>query len=374
MVVYRPTFPRNGLSGKALLIISPPVSSPNLTGAIDPSRPHAINYLMVDYLGNKEVFLVACDDGDVIGYYVDELHIQILHTEEKHPNSPDKHNLRPFFHKNVGKSAWGLSIHTAARMIAVSSNSQRITVFWLELDGKNMAHRKEKKLELPDGGDNLPTVSFCNTPDDPNGEWLLSGSIGNWMMVWNTRTGVLYKKVQLSYCLNRKMDGTCTCAESHTYPHAIWGAYWLDRRLFHKISPPSFSRVLGLQRRGLTNKDFPTDFWDLSASRREVIEASEWYDGRANLAQIHSPPEPLQEESDDDETELFLDMDSDEGEADSALDLPNAGPSSSPAGPSTPGSNSQYQNYPSSSHGTELADPMWNWFIPPRPLQRALDG
>ncbi|KAF1810993.1 hypothetical protein P152DRAFT_515401 [Eremomyces bilateralis CBS 781.70] len=377
--VYKPTFPAHGLPGQLSWVVDLPKSSPGITGTIDALRPHSVNYLIIDYLGNKEVVLVACDDGDVLGYYIDDIHLQILQSgENRGGRNPNDYRVRPFFHKNVGMSAWGLAIHSVARMIAVSSNTHRLVVYWFGLDGNDMIHRKEKRLELPDSGENLPTVNFCNTGDDPDGEWLLSGSIGNWMMVWNTRTATLYKKAQLAFCKDRKLDGSCACGGKSAYPHAIWGTYWLDRRSFRRINPPSFSKALGLQKRDFSDKDFPTDFWDISASRKEVIDASERYDGRANFANVQAPMSPVEDVSDDDDDGAYSDADSTLSD-DLGTDMADDGSASDiepsmSGGAGGPASSVQYHEHPMQDHNTELVDPMSDWFTPARPLQRSLDG
>lgn len=37
--------------------------------AIDSDHPHAVNHLVIGHLGDHEILLMGCDDGDVIAFY-----------------------------------------------------------------------------------------------------------------------------------------------------------------------------------------------------------------------------------------------------------------------------------------------------------------
>jgi len=41
----------------------------NVGGYIDNNNPHSVNHMILGNLGNYEVLLMACDDGDVLAYY-----------------------------------------------------------------------------------------------------------------------------------------------------------------------------------------------------------------------------------------------------------------------------------------------------------------
>jgi hypothetical protein len=60
------------LSGKPDLILDLPRSpeAVRVGGFIEPARPHCVNHLITGNLGTYEIILLACDDGDVIAYYV----------------------------------------------------------------------------------------------------------------------------------------------------------------------------------------------------------------------------------------------------------------------------------------------------------------
>ena len=140
-------------------------------GYIDPSKPHAINHLIVGDFGNEEILLACCDDGDVISYktYSVELAIRhrqqcnfrgggclslarmrytqdrlkILHQGGGCPHLLPTHSVEPWFAVSVGHSAWGLSIQKEARLIAVSSNSRQVDVFAPALcHGKRVSFRE----------------------------------------------------------------------------------------------------------------------------------------------------------------------------------------------------------------------------------------
>lgn len=90
---------------------------------MDRDSPNSINHLIVGDFGNEEILLAASDGGGVFSWTVRSIEL-ILGKELAGTDI-----LRPWFQFDVGASVWGLAIHKAARMIAVSSNSCMITVF-----------------------------------------------------------------------------------------------------------------------------------------------------------------------------------------------------------------------------------------------------
>lgn len=102
---------------------------------MEPSDGHQVNHLIVGLLGEREILLMAYDDGDVIGYYT-----KLIEDTIGDSYSPlQSHDLVPFFHENVGRSAWGLAIHQKSRLIAVGSNAHVATVFMPALAGATAA-------------------------------------------------------------------------------------------------------------------------------------------------------------------------------------------------------------------------------------------
>ena len=133
-----PSFPSQSLPKKPELIIAIPASRPGLRGYIDRDFPHAINHMITGDIGNEEVLVACCDDGDVVGYTVRSIErlletLPDLKRQTKLPSRNLENTLtvpgRPFLLENVGKSAWGLATHKTQRLLAVSSNSKEICIF-----------------------------------------------------------------------------------------------------------------------------------------------------------------------------------------------------------------------------------------------------
>jgi hypothetical protein len=99
---------------------------------------HNVNHIIVGNLGVLEIVLMACDDGDVIAYYT--------HTIQAAIKSPGNQPIRPFFHENVGISAWGLAVHSKSRCESFWKQSGRIQwlysadLIWLSLHPLNPNH------------------------------------------------------------------------------------------------------------------------------------------------------------------------------------------------------------------------------------------
>lgn len=128
--VFEPEYPRQNVSSRACLIIELPVSDPDLSGHIRPERPHSVNHLIIEQLGEQEIVLCSCDDGDVVAYSTDSIFNAIerrRHGSGSQGRMAD--DVRPFFRANVGQSAWGLAVHTKARKIAISANTHQTTIF-----------------------------------------------------------------------------------------------------------------------------------------------------------------------------------------------------------------------------------------------------
>ncbi|RDA89742.1 hypothetical protein CP533_1064 [Ophiocordyceps camponoti-saundersi (nom. inval.)] len=130
------------------LRLFPPRSnvSRDIGGYLDPDHPHVINHLIVGSLGNEELVLTSHDDGDVVAYSTSKIAdwiasrprrradsagppVQTLLQNDFSPHGPGSQKPKPFFHENVGRSAWGLAVHKKSRLIAVSSNHCDVTVF-----------------------------------------------------------------------------------------------------------------------------------------------------------------------------------------------------------------------------------------------------
>ncbi|KAI0843016.1 hypothetical protein F5Y06DRAFT_256690 [Hypoxylon sp. FL0890] len=147
------------------LILRPPASTMSLSvvGYLDANFPHQVNHLIVGELGNEEILLLAYDDGDVIGYYTRHIENELRRRERD--GRSNKATPEPFFHENVGKSAWGLAVHKQSRIIAVSSNTHNVCVFVLALTGQPYRH-------IPEAD---PVEFFRNIVKDENGNVLDPG-------------------------------------------------------------------------------------------------------------------------------------------------------------------------------------------------------
>ncbi|KAK8125264.1 uncharacterized protein PG998_001023 [Apiospora kogelbergensis] len=118
-------------------VLTPPMSDAGrrVNGALDREFAHQVNHLITGMFGEQEILLLAYDDGDVIGYYTRYLQAEVTRREAYSYISD--HTVRPFFHENVQRSAWGLAIHQVSRAIAVGSNAHEATVFLPALSGRD---------------------------------------------------------------------------------------------------------------------------------------------------------------------------------------------------------------------------------------------
>lgn len=111
--------------------------SRHIRGCIEKQRPHLINHIIVGTLGTEEIVVTSFDDGDVASYKTHEIADCILSRQpdvpvllrQAQPEGPRTKKPKPFFHENVGKTAWGLAVHQKSRLIAVTSNRCEVTVF-----------------------------------------------------------------------------------------------------------------------------------------------------------------------------------------------------------------------------------------------------
>ncbi|ATZ51126.1 hypothetical protein BCIN_06g05590 [Botrytis cinerea B05.10] len=127
--ITKPQTLKQIMPGVPDMILRLPKSSNAGPGYVYTSRPHCVNNMIIGNLGNKEILLFCCDDGDVTAYYTDLLAGELQQTVESTPSSIPIGSTQPFFLENVGISAWGLAIHQKSRLIAVSSNNQEVVVF-----------------------------------------------------------------------------------------------------------------------------------------------------------------------------------------------------------------------------------------------------
>ncbi|KAJ5180198.1 hypothetical protein N7492_003408 [Penicillium capsulatum] len=219
------------LGSQAAMVIRPVMKEPSRPGYISERCPHAINNILVDDLGRDEVLVLATDSGNICAYQVEAIFSAVNRKAKNRVSrqfdTAEADPVSPFFVENVEQSAWGLAIHKFARLIAVSSNTCRITVFafalvdsastsdndndsigspdtmtidqsdptWLpieteeqlqQLQGLMPHHHRSRNLRLTYHGhfDNIPSVSFANFDLDASGAWMVSTDINNKIIVW----------------------------------------------------------------------------------------------------------------------------------------------------------------------------------------------
>ena len=250
--IYQPSFPLQKLGKDPVLKIQLPKSGSNLPGYLDSRHPHSVNHLVVTFLGIEEIILVTCDDGDVVGFRVDEIQKAIERRLE--PDCAEDvyaTDVRHFFLKNVGKSAWGIAVHTEARKIAVSANTHNVTVFEFALTSERKdeqrdsgdsedderesdsstgaesvleSRKQDRAYTLHGQRDNIPCVTFCNTPDDSEGRYLACGSINGMIHIWDLQLREVLELDQVDYCTAFRPRSHCLCGTRfvHRYPHSGW--------------------------------------------------------------------------------------------------------------------------------------------------------
>ncbi|KAF3182871.1 hypothetical protein TWF225_004922 [Orbilia oligospora] len=181
--VFVPTYPTQAVS-KPLLTLHGPEELPELRtqGYIDCNVPHTINNMIVADLGTEEVLLVANDCGYVTLWYTKHL-IQ------------RNGNMDIWF--DVHKSAWGISVHKAKRLIAISSNTTMISVYEMgseAVDSSRPPRGAQYPIVLSANHQNVPCVAFL---DDDSGRWLaatdITGSVILYDLLREARTMTEYK-------------------------------------------------------------------------------------------------------------------------------------------------------------------------------------
>ena len=258
--VFEPGFPSQILPKKPALIIAIPQSQPGLRGYINPDFPHAINHLIIGEIGNEEVLVACCDDGDVVGYTtrsIERLLVPVLRRQSKlsgckieiTPIVPG----RPFLLENVGKSAWGLATHKSQRLLAVSSNSSEICIFVFALarsglpDIEVRMDSESAHLEINDDPNlsdddpwprkvngspkdrsknfmivlrlhntNIPNIAFYDSDRHGPQTYLASTDIGGRLLIWEIWSGVAIVDMEIglgSSALNRARGWGLACID-----------------------------------------------------------------------------------------------------------------------------------------------------------------
>lgn len=235
----------------------------------------------MDYLGQDEIILVTCDDGDVIGYRTDEIQRVFdlrAKSSEDEQEIQFEDSVRTFLHRNVGASAWGLAIHREARMIAISANTHKVTVIAYALakiveSSDESFGSSDSELEECDGVENqmdfpsprqqdhvitlsarhnVPAVSFNNNGDNSSGRWLSSSSINGEALIWDLHQPKEPARViRIGLCASVKdptqapklSPGGCACIRPGNFPHAVWSTMFLDASIAYEKPFSEYSRL-----------------------------------------------------------------------------------------------------------------------------------
>ena len=159
--------------------------------------------MTVGKLGNQEIIVCACDDGDIVAYYVSAIQAAIEGLEFGISEDESlKRHLRPLLLRNVGRSAWGLATHSNARLIAASCNTHEITVYSFALMDEGAIHgespgsevvnttqlhsrERDSEITLTGHEHNVPNISFLNTESDKEGRYLASTDLKGVILIWD---------------------------------------------------------------------------------------------------------------------------------------------------------------------------------------------
>ncbi|KAK5109252.1 hypothetical protein LTR62_007234 [Meristemomyces frigidus] len=285
--VYVPQFPSQAISETPVLILPSQPSQPGLYGHLDPREPHTINAVLVQRLGNDEVIATVRDDGDVEAVLLRHVVQAVARRADSGPGAFGlvAEEIRPIFQSNVGVSAWGLAIHTQARILACSSNAHEIRIFKFGLlqeqeggddaeagpaDGNLDGRKMDVTQKVLNGDANIPHIAFCNTGDDPEGRWLLTTDISGYCRVMDLRC----------------QPGTNTTAQKFRFGSAVlnqsagfdrynagWTVMFLDRQSFRLVR--SFEEAVGLSKGvELPGSKGSNRLWDLSDTVEHVPDNS----------------------------------------------------------------------------------------------------
>lgn len=291
-----PQFPSQAIPQKPALVFTSQPSDRGLRGYLDPRHPHAVNSLIVQHLGTEEVVAVVRDDGDVDAFLVRHVVQAIeLRAEADSTIGVLADEIRPFFQDNVESSAWGLAIHSQARILATSSNKHEVRVFKFGLieDGEESpqdlsdeeaeggqfqsgerrpqgpsSRKQDVRLHVINGNSNIPCIAFCNTGDDPGGRWLLTTDIGGFQRVMDLQQSASSQMFRFGQSFAGANVG------GFDRLNAGWAIMFLDKRSFQPEQ--SLHAALGLGRdMALPKLKDNAGIWDISKTVQNVPDASQ---------------------------------------------------------------------------------------------------
>lgn len=209
----------------------------------------------------------------------------MIDNEEELPNTA---TVKRILFRNVDKSAWGIAIHKEARLIAVSANTHKITVFAFALysepwRSKSAFHKDREVLfnaDVPDDEElsqelqayselkkllrsfsfrygpnewisaspfshliilrfrynleisleghlsNIPDIAFCNTDADPAGRYLVSTDLNGATFVWDIWRRKKLADLTSQHNLLRKYKPFKNQPQDRLAPHATSELGW----------------------------------------------------------------------------------------------------------------------------------------------------
>ena len=356
--VHQPQYPNQIILNKPQFEFKLEKTNEDLEGYIDQAHPHAANHLVVGDLGNEEILITACDDGDVVAYSTRQIYNAIKTGYDIRPSLPEP--VRPFFKRNVGKSAWGIAIHKEARLIAISANTRQITIFAFAISQRSPSESQssssdedifgflndppgipyqiqayagspgqrsfDQEIILKGHTHNIPNIAFCNTDDDPLGRYLVSTDIDGSTNIWDIWKGTILMKASErpkhatpASCVL----GNCELCLADSAPFSIltsvgrhgWAVACLN---------PCFCRLASgnVETYGLDVSRYLSERFgvhvDNSASLEHVPDSSRWhpsYSRYTAVPNVNHPPDP-ETGSDEDTWESPSDDEENEDESD----------------------------------------------------------
>ncbi|KAI9802805.1 MAG: hypothetical protein M1833_001404 [Piccolia ochrophora] len=293
IAVFEPQYPDQILTQEPVYDFIPLVSSPSRPGYIDVRNPHAINHIVVAELGDEEILVCACDDGDILAWRIRNIVDTI--QSSKAPDGtrvPPTVELAPFFKDTVEQSAWGIAVHKQARMIAVSSNTHDITVFAPALvrsdnpadetehqggeaytthlkPNSMLARMQDHRITLSGHTDNIPNIAFYNSDDDPHGQYLVSVAIDGRMIIHRVWSGEIVADITLG---GEAIPSNSDKRHFHEERRS-WGVLCLDPRCFK--SARGQEEVFGCIPDGSVHR------WDVSRGSMKLSDTSSYHTGFA---------------------------------------------------------------------------------------------
>lgn len=276
-----------------------------LRGHMPGTNAHAVNHVILGRIRNKEVVCIACDDGDVEAFYTDDIEREMIQAETNEASSKgsmiddlselashvpmegdqlESDYIRPFFHFNLGASAWGLALQAEYAFLAVSTNAHKIFLFsfatarpntydeeshvddlWRLSSGNDLCENRtsNRYAELSYHDANIPSITFeeSSLPSRRNEcTRLISTDIGGTVVVWT-----------LEYCRPVLVLKSHHEISDHDPLRAGWGLLSLDPRAFSRAE--SLSTALGVCEVAAADQVY---LIDISHSRQLIPQNKRW--------------------------------------------------------------------------------------------------